>query len=214
MIAVPTIKTIFKTSSYAEGDKVTIEVIGHQWWWEFRYLELGVVTANEMNVPVGKTVNLRMTSADVLHSFWVPQFAGKRDVFPNRETRIWFTAREAGDYPGACAEFCGLQHGRMAFYVIAREAGEDFWRLPLVDRLSEDLRSEVADCKNIGGGYGGAISAGHFLVPFAADVPFAHCDIAGPATAERAWGVHPKGATGVGVMTLVEYLTRTLPAYA
>jgi leucyl aminopeptidase len=94
----------------------------------------------------------------------------------------------------------------------ARDAGEDFWRLPLVQRLSEDLRSEVADCKNIGSGYGGAISAGHFLVPFAADVPFAHCDIAGPASAEKAWGVHPKGATGVGVMTLVEYLTRTLPA--
>jgi leucyl aminopeptidase len=94
----------------------------------------------------------------------------------------------------------------------AREAGEDIWRLPLVARLSEDLRSEVADCKNIGSGYGGAITAGHFLVPFAGDVPFAHCDIAGPASAERAWGVHPKGATGMGVMTLVEYLTRTLPA--
>jgi leucyl aminopeptidase len=91
----------------------------------------------------------------------------------------------------------------------ARDAGEDFWRLPLVERLSEELRSDVADCKNIGGAYGGAISAGHFLMPFAGDVPFAHCDIAGPAAAEKAWGVHPKGGTGVGVMTLVEYLTRT-----
>jgi leucyl aminopeptidase len=94
----------------------------------------------------------------------------------------------------------------------ARSAGEDFWRLPLVERLAEDLRSEVADCKNIGSGYGGAISAGHFLVPFAAGIPFAHCDIAGPSSAEKPWGVHPKGATGIGVMTLVEYLTRTLPA--
>ena len=98
MIAVPTIKTIFKTSSYAEGDKVTIEVIGHQWWWEFRYLELGVVTANEMNVPVGKTVNLRMTSADVLHSFWVPQFAGKRDLFPKKHNPLWFKATVTGTF--------------------------------------------------------------------------------------------------------------------
>jgi leucyl aminopeptidase len=93
----------------------------------------------------------------------------------------------------------------------AARAGEDFWRLPLVERLADDLRSEVADCKNIGSGYGGAISAGHFLVPFAAGIPFAHCDIAGPSSAEKPWGVHPKGATGIGVLTLVEYLTRTLP---
>lgn len=94
----------------------------------------------------------------------------------------------------------------------AQDAGEDFWRLPLVERLAEELRSDVADCKNLGGAYGGAISAGQFLMPFAGDVPFAHCDIAGPAAAEKPWGVHPKGGTGVGVMTLVEYLTRTRAA--
>jgi leucyl aminopeptidase len=98
------------------------------------------------------------------------------------------------------------------FLTAAEEAGEDFWRLPLVDRLAEELRSDVADCKNIGGAYGGAISAGQFLMPFAGDVPFAHCDIAGPAAAEKAWGVHPKGGTGIGVLTLVEYLTRTRAA--
>src|SRR5690606_12623442 len=67
----------------------------------------------------------------------------------------------------------------------ARAGGEDFWRLPLVPRLAEDLRSDVADCKNIGSGFGGAIAAGHFLQPFAGDVPFAHCDIAGPSSAEK-----------------------------
>jgi cytochrome c oxidase subunit II len=125
MIAVPTIKTIFKTSDYATGDVVQIEVIGHQWWWEFRYTGLGVVTANEMHVPVGKTVNLRMTTADVLHSFWVPQFAAKRDVFPGRHNPLWFKAEVTGIFSGQCAEFCGAQHGRMGLRVIS-ETPEQF----------------------------------------------------------------------------------------
>ncbi len=127
-IAVPTVKTIFKTSDYATGDVVQIEVIGHQWWWEFRYPDLGVVTANEMHVPVGKTVNLRMTTVDVLHSFWVPQFAAKRDVFPGRHNPLWFKAEVTGVFPGQCAEFCGTQHGKMAFKVISQTPEEfDAW---------------------------------------------------------------------------------------
>jgi len=141
MIAVPTIKTIFKTSDYASGDVVQIEVLGHQWWWEFRYTGLGVVTANEMHVPVGKTVNLRMTTVDVLHSFWVPQFAAKRDVFPGRHNPLWFKAEVTGSFSGQCAEFCGAQHGRMGFRVISQTPEEfDAWVArqrvgsPLVDR--------------------------------------------------------------------------------
>ena len=127
-IAVPTVKTIFKTSDYATGDVVQIEVIGHQWWWEFRYTDLGVVTANEMHVPVGKTVNLRMTTVDVVHSFWVPQFAGKRDVFPRRHNPLWFKAEVTGSFSGACAEFCGEQHARMMFRVISQTQEEfDAW---------------------------------------------------------------------------------------
>ena len=124
MIAVPTIKTIFKTSDYATGDVVQIEVVGHQWWWEFRYTGLGVVTANEMHVPVGKTVNLRMTTADVIHSFWVPQFAAKRDVFPGRHNPLWFKAEVTGTFSGQCAEFCGTQHGRMGLKVISQTPEE------------------------------------------------------------------------------------------
>ena len=141
MIAVPTIKTIFKTSDYATGDVVQVEVVGHQWWWEFRYTGLGVVTANELHVPVGKTVNLRMTTVDVLHSFWVPQFAAKRDVFPGRHNPLWFKAEVTGSFSGQCAEFCGAQHGRMGFRVIS-QTPEEFaaWVAqqrvgsPLVDR--------------------------------------------------------------------------------
>ncbi len=128
MIAVPTIKTIFKTSSYAEGDVINIEVIGHQWWWEFRYSDLGVVTANEMHVPVGRTVNLRLTSADVIHSFWVPQFAGKRDLFPKKHNPLWFKAAVTGTFTGQCAEFCGEQHGRMGFVLhVDPQADFDTW---------------------------------------------------------------------------------------
>ncbi|HEU5153650.1 MAG TPA: c-type cytochrome, partial [Gemmatimonadales bacterium] len=78
------------------------------------------VTANELHVPTGRTVNLEMTTADVLHSFWLPQFAGKRDVFPNRHNNLWFKAEVEGNYPGQCAEFCGLQHGRMAYRIVAQ----------------------------------------------------------------------------------------------
>lgn len=124
-IAVPTIKAIFKTAEVPTDNPLVVEVIGHQWWWEFRYPEYGIVTANEFHVPVGRTVDLRMTTADVVHSFWVPQFAAKRDVFPKRDNRLWFKAEVAGNFPGQCAEFCGIQHGRMGYRIIA-ESPEAF----------------------------------------------------------------------------------------
>lgn len=129
LVAVPTVKAIFSTaevpSTSPDGSKpLKVEVVGHQWWWEFRYPDLGITTAGELHVPLGRTVDLRLKSHDVIHSFWIPQFAGKRDVFPNRETRIWFTAQDTGAFPGACAEFCGLQHARMDFYVMVRPPAE------------------------------------------------------------------------------------------
>lgn len=129
VVAVPTVQTIFETAKVPAASPdgqapLRVDVIGHQWWWEFRYPELGITTANQLHVPVGRTVDLRMKTVDVLHSFWIPQFAGKRDVFPNRETRLWFTAKETGEFPGACAEFCGLQHGRMDFYVMVNTPEE------------------------------------------------------------------------------------------
>ena len=123
-IAVPTVKAIFQTNATPGKDALTIEVVGHQWWWEFRYPEYNLTTANEIHVPVGRTVSLRMGSADVIHSFWIPQFAGKRDVFANRETRIWFKAETEGEYPGQCAEFCGIQHARMAYRIRAQTPTE------------------------------------------------------------------------------------------
>jgi cytochrome c oxidase subunit 2 len=127
-IAVPTVRAIFQTNATPGKEALTIEVVGHQWWWEFRYPQYNVTTANEIHVPVGRTVSLRMGSADVLHSFWVPQFAAKRDVFANRETRMWFKAETEGDYPAQCAEFCGIQHARMAYRIKAQKPAEfDAW---------------------------------------------------------------------------------------
>jgi cytochrome c oxidase subunit 2 len=127
LIAVPTIRTIFATAE-TPPNALVVEVVGHQWWWEFHYPEYGITTANQLHVPVGRTVDFRLSSVDVIHSFWVPRFAGKRDVFPGRETRIWFTAEVAGDFPGQCAEFCGIQHGRMGFRILADDPADfDAW---------------------------------------------------------------------------------------
>jgi cytochrome c oxidase subunit 2 len=115
-IAVPTVKGIFETNQ-TPPNSMKIEVIGHQWWWEFRYPDAGITTANEMYIPQGKTVEVIINSADVVHSFWPPRFAGKRDVFPGRETRLWWKADSTGLFPGQCAEYCGIQHARMAFQV-------------------------------------------------------------------------------------------------
>jgi len=118
MISVPTVRAIFKTYEEPNGAEVVrVNVTGHQWWWEFNYPQYGVTSANELHVPVGKTIFLEMNSFDVIHSFWMPQLGAKRDVFPNRKTTLWFRADSTGFYPGQCAEFCGTQHGRMAFHV-------------------------------------------------------------------------------------------------
>ena len=97
----------------------TIEVIGHQWWWEVRYPGTSAVTANEIHVPVGVRVNVVGTSADVIHSFWVPQLNRKIDLIPGRTNRIVLDATRPGRFRGECYEFCGLQHAHMGLYVVA-----------------------------------------------------------------------------------------------
>jgi cytochrome c oxidase subunit 2 len=127
-IAVPTIRTIFETDGTPAEGALEIEVIGHQWWWEFRYPEFGITTANEMHVPQGRPVALSMTSADVIHSFWVPRMGGKRDVIPRRTTRLAFTPDSVGEFLGQCAEFCGASHANMRFrFTVDGEAGFAEW---------------------------------------------------------------------------------------
>ncbi len=143
-IAVPTIRTIFRTDGTPPEGALEVEVIGHQWWWEFRYPELGITTANEMHVPVGRPIALSMTSADVIHSFWAPKLGGKRDLMPRRTTRIAFTADSVGVVSGQCAEFCGESHANMRFRVMVDDsAGFAAWAArqlappPPGDSLSE-----------------------------------------------------------------------------
>ncbi len=103
-------------------DALEITIVGNQWWWEIRYPKLGVVTANEVHVPVSDPANptpifITLQSADVIHSFWIPQLAGKMDVIPNKTNRMWVEPRTPGTFVGQCAEYCGLQHAGMLLTV-------------------------------------------------------------------------------------------------
>ncbi len=114
-----------------ESADIVVAVEGRRWWWDVAYLEGGDTiarTANEIHVPVGARVELRLTSADVIHSFWVPGLAGKMDMIPGRKNVTWLRADRPGTFRGQCAEYCGLQHARMAFLVIATPRSEyDAW---------------------------------------------------------------------------------------
>jgi cytochrome c oxidase subunit II len=102
---------------------LTIQITGIQWWWQIQYMSSdpsqSVVTANEMHIPVGRPVQILGLSQDVIHSFWVPNLHGKRDLIPSRSTNEWIEADRPGVYRGQCAEFCGMQHAHMALWVIA-----------------------------------------------------------------------------------------------
>ncbi len=119
-IAVPTMRTIFSTSGRAPEGALRVQVIGHQWWWEYQYPTLGINAANELHVPVGTPIQLEMTSADVIHSFWVPRLGGKRDLIQGRTNRIAFRADSTGEFWGQCAEFCGASHANMRLRVIVQ----------------------------------------------------------------------------------------------
>jgi cytochrome c oxidase subunit II len=103
---------------------LTIDVVGHLWWWEVRYPDQGIVTANEIHVPVGQIVKVRLTTADVNHSFWVPQLMPKTDLIAGRVNQTWLQANRPGTFHGQCAEYCGLQHAHMALVVVAQPAGQ------------------------------------------------------------------------------------------
>jgi cytochrome c oxidase subunit 2 len=102
---------------------VTVDVIGHQWWWDFQYRDVSpndfVSVPNELHVPVGVPIHIKAQSRDVIHSFWVPNLHGKRDLIPGLITNTWFQADTPGVYRGQCAEFCGHQHANMALQVVA-----------------------------------------------------------------------------------------------
>jgi len=152
---------------------VPIRIVGHQYWWEIQYpdsiAQNIVVTANELHIPAGKEIVLELASRDVIHSFWVPSLAGKKDLLPGYTRSLWFRADTAGVYRGQCAEFCGLEHAKMGLLVIAESQEHyDAWikaqRAPgaeptdslAVRGKTVFLGTSCAMCHSIGGTSAGA----------------------------------------------------------
>ena len=107
-----------------EGEALEIRVIAHQWWWEVVYPEWGISLVDELHIPAGSPVDVHLSSADVIHSFWVPRLGGKLDAVPGRTHVLRIQADEPGSYRGQCAEFCGTGHAHMHFMVIAHAPGD------------------------------------------------------------------------------------------
>jgi cytochrome c oxidase subunit II len=140
------------TGKQAQGlnskNPVTIQVIGHQWWWEVVYpntqANQTVTTANEIHVPVNTPVVVLTNSTDVIHSFWVPSITGKRDLLPGYSSAFWFKVEQPGVYRGQCAEFCGFQHAHMGFSVIAQPV-DDFqaWQQQQLKPASDPTNNQT-----------------------------------------------------------------------
>lgn len=157
-------------------DALRIQVTGNQWWWDVQYEHavpaLRVTTANEIHIPVGKPIRFDLLSTDVIHSLWIPNLQGKIDLVPGRLNELWLRADEPGIYRGQCAEYCGLQHAKMALVVVA-EPPDDFERWLTANRApasppttpeqerGRDIfeRSPCAMCHTIAGTSAGGRSA-------------------------------------------------------
>jgi cytochrome c oxidase subunit II len=123
-----TIHTLGALDPASRRPDLVVDLVGKQWWWEVRYRDTvparNFVTANELHIPVGRRVELRLSATDVIHSFWVPELHGKTDLIPGRENVTWIEASRPGVYGGQCAEYCGMQHANMKLLVIAQEPAE------------------------------------------------------------------------------------------
>lgn len=119
-----TLMAMRATSLDTTNDSPRVQITGHQWWWEIEYPDHNVVTANELHIPAGVPIEMNLRSNDVIHSFWVPEIGGKIDLLPDDVNTYVIQADEPGVYQGVCAEFCGLQHARMRFLVVAQPVAE------------------------------------------------------------------------------------------
>jgi cytochrome c oxidase subunit 2 len=128
VLLIASIATGKAVASLGTSQAVSIAITGHQWWWEVEYEDAipnrRLKTANEIHIPTGRPVVFKVTSRDVIHSFWAPNLHGKRDLIPGYVTAIWLQADRPGIYRGQCAEFCGLQHAHMAFEIVAESDGD------------------------------------------------------------------------------------------
>ena len=170
-----TMVALARVSGPPPNAAVVLDVTGHQWWWEVRYnsdrpAEI-FSTANEIHIPVGAPVLVRLHGGDVIHSFWVPKLSGKTDTIPGQTNLSWMEARQPGRYRGACAEFCGSQHSHMAFEVVAEpQADYERWRGAEIKAAPEPLSQSQARglavvqyrcglCHQVRGTHAGAVTA-------------------------------------------------------
>jgi cytochrome c oxidase subunit 2 len=139
-----TLVALAKVSGPPGNPAVVLDITGHQWWWEVHYTSRepseSFETANEIHIPVGVPVLVRLHGADVIHSFWVPKLSGKTDLIPGQINLAWIQARQPGRYRGTCVEFCGAQHARMGFEVIAEpQAQYERWRAAQIEAASDPV---------------------------------------------------------------------------
>ena len=160
IVAVPTVYGVLYSGTLPQGEKpIVIKVTGYQWWWKFEYPELGVVTANECTIPVGRPVQFKVQTDDVLHSFWIPRLGGKMDLTPGQDNWIWLQADKPGNYWGQCTEFCGESHAFMRMRVIATDSASfDQWVLDQRKDVTEKppailSKGQCAACHAIRGTY-------------------------------------------------------------
>lgn len=163
VLAVPTVKAVFAAGNDHANDKnaIKVKVTGHQFWWEFEYTDYGVKTAQDLVIPKGKDIAFELTTADVLHSFWVPSLSGKIDTNPaGTINRFSFSAPNEGVYRGKCAELCGPSHGLMEFKV--KSVSEDAFKqwiasmkspvavLPEDPELAKTFKNQCLKCHAVG----------------------------------------------------------------
>jgi cytochrome c oxidase subunit II len=189
------------------ANALKVRIVGHQWWWEIHYPDYGIVTANELHIPVStkqrpRPTRLILESADVVHSYWVPQLAGKTDVVPNRRNSLWFDPWATGTYLGNCAEYCGTQHAKMLIRVVV-ESPEDFekWLRNQAVPPAENpavaagrdlfLSTSCVNCHRVGG----TIAMGSFgpdLTHLMSRATIAGCSLPNTPDNLRAWVQDPQ----------------------
>lgn len=202
-VAIPTIATIFDLARRPDNP-VNVTVIGHQFWWEYRYDDLGVVTANELRMPVGRPVELTLESEDVIHSYWIPALAGKQDVVPGRQNRMHLEADAPGEYLGQCTEFCGDSHANMRAKAIAMTpqdfdawvAGQRAAAVPAAGTSGEEgaavfLQRGCGSCHTVAGVSEGDV--GPNLTHFASRTSFAGSIFDNTDANLRKWLADPQG---------------------
>ncbi|CAA9238598.1 MAG: Cytochrome c oxidase polypeptide II [uncultured Acidimicrobiales bacterium] len=159
-----TVATVFDINRRAEGEEVVqVNVIGHQWWWEYDYTDEGIKTANELHIPAGEPVQIALNAEDVMHNFWPPKLAGKVYAIPGRTNYMQIEADVPGEYAGQCAEYCGLSHANMRLKVIAHERADyDRW---VADQKRPAATPAASDANAVAGAglFGGQCTRCHVI---------------------------------------------------